>query len=180
MSAAIATPLWHVPASSSDGCAVVGASRRQWCLRRNCVLTPAQLGAAYLGLCVLSLLIAAGFAWQGAPMVLGFAGIELLAVGVALLVHGRHVGDGDTVTLDGRTLRVEQRMGAQAHCTEFPIDWLSVAHTRDAGALIELAGRGRRVHVGRFLRAPQRAQFAQELRLALQAARASTPSAHPV
>jgi len=52
----------------------------EWSLRRNCSVTPAQLGALYASLCVVSLGVA-GFFWsQGATLVLPFAALELLAV----------------------------------------------------------------------------------------------------
>ncbi len=50
----------------------------QWLLRRNCSITPGQLGAVYGSLCVVSLLIGGFFLVQGAPLVLAFAGLELL------------------------------------------------------------------------------------------------------
>ena len=64
-----------------------------WRLRRNCSVTPSQLIAFYLMLCTVSLVIGGFFWYQGAPFVLGFAGLELLAVGVAFLVYARHATD---------------------------------------------------------------------------------------
>ena len=61
-----------------------------WHLRRNCSVTPRQLGGIYAGLCLVSLGIAIGFWWLGAKLVLGFAGLELLAVGAAFLAYARH------------------------------------------------------------------------------------------
>ena len=64
----------------------VSGQNIDWMLKRNCSVTPAQLAWMYGALCVVSLAIG-GFFWSlGAWFVLGFAGIELLAVGIALLV----------------------------------------------------------------------------------------------
>jgi uncharacterized membrane protein len=52
-----------------------------WHMRRNCALSPKQLLACYAVLCALSLAIGGLFAWIGFPVIVGFAAVELLAVG---------------------------------------------------------------------------------------------------
>jgi uncharacterized membrane protein len=175
MSASFASPSWYVPAPSgawrfgrvlqSPG-QVQGV---QWVLRRNCSLTPAQLGGFYLSMCVVSLGIAAGFAFNGAPVVLCFAGIELVLLAVALLVYARHAGDSDMLTLTGQSLTVEQSCGTTCTTVRFRTPWLSVEPVNGDGSLIELAGQGQAVRIGRFLRPDARADFARELRGALRA-----------
>jgi len=140
----------------------------QWVLKPNCSITPRQLGAVYLSLCVLALAISAGFWWQGARLITAFAGVELLAVGCALLVYARHAGDREVLVLAGRSLAVEQRCGRRVECADFAADWLSVEPAAGQGSLVELSARGRTLRVGRFLRPDQRGAFAQELRRALR------------
>jgi uncharacterized membrane protein len=140
----------------------------QWLQKRNCSITPRQMGLAFGLLCSVSLLIAVVFFLQGAPFVLAFAGAELLAVGAALVVFARHAGDRETLTLVGRLLRVEQRIGSRVEKTEFVADWLSVEPAAGQGSLIELSGRGKHLRVGRFLHPDFRAAFARELRQALR------------
>jgi uncharacterized membrane protein len=149
----------------------------QWRLLRNCSIAPRQLGAVYAALCGVSLAIAAGFFTQGAPLVLAFAGIELLAVGIALLAFARHAADHETLTLLGRSLQVEQCRGNRVARTDFAADWLTVEPAAGQGSLVELSGRGQCVRVGRFLRPELRGAFARELRLALR--RAPVPAAPP-
>lgn len=60
-----------------------------WMLKRNCSVTPSQLGWAYGALCVTSLGIGAWFWAMGARFVLGFAWIELMAVGLAFFAYAR-------------------------------------------------------------------------------------------
>jgi uncharacterized membrane protein len=141
----------------------------QWVLRRNCSLTPGQLGGFYLSMCMVSLVIATGFALNGAPVVLWFAGIELMLLAAALLVYARHAADADTVTLTGQELMVEQSCGNACTATRFRTPWLSVEPVHGDGSLIELAGQGQTVHIGRFLRPEARAEFSRELREALRA-----------
>ena len=103
MPASIASATW--PAHAAPGAWRFGrpvqlpgqSGAMQWVLRRNCSITPGQLGGFYLSMCVVSLLIALGFAWHGAPVVLYFAGIELLVLAAALLVYARHATDADTI-----------------------------------------------------------------------------------
>lgn len=174
MFASTAQPPWAASASGAVwrfGRAVQaegGTGGVQWVLRRNCSLTPSQLGGFYLSICAVSLIIALGFAWNGAPVVLWFAGIELALLAVALLVYARHAGDSDTVTLCGQTLTVEQSFGAQTTSSRFRSPWVSVEPLHGDGSLVELSGHGQVVRVGRFLRPEARSDFARELRSALR------------
>lgn len=140
----------------------------QWLLKRNCSLSPQQLAHAYLSLCAVSALIAAFFFWHGAPYVAAFAGLELLAVGLAMLVFARHAGDRETLTLVGRSLMVEQCVGPRVARTHLPADWLTVEPAAGQGSLVEISGRGQTVRVGRHLRPEWRGAFAQELRQTLR------------
>lgn len=137
-----------------------------WVLRRNCSLTPRQLGVFYLSLCAVSLGIGGFFAMQGAAFVLGFAGVEVVAVGVALLVYARHALDRETLTLRAHGFEVERRHGARTEVVEIDLDRLSVAIS--PGGLIQLSGGDRPIEVGRFLRGDLRAGLAAEIRRAVR------------
>jgi uncharacterized membrane protein len=185
MTASLATPSWTPAAGAAPVSGwrfgrevwVDAASGRrpalQWVLKRNCSITPRQLGAVYLSLCLLALAISAGFWWQGARVVTAFASVELLCVGIALLVYARHAGDGEVLTLAGRSLAVEHNHGGQVAHADFQAEWLAVEPVAGQGSLIELSSRGQSMRVGRFLRPEVRAAFAQELRRALR--RSSSP-----
>ncbi len=140
----------------------------RWLLRRNCSLSPQQLGVVYLSLCVVSLAVGGFFLLQGAPWILFFAGLEVLALGVALLVFARHAADREELTLVGRSLQVEQRYGSQVQLTDWVADRVTVEPSGGQGSLVKLSSRGQTLHVGRFLRPELRAAFAHELRAALR------------
>lgn len=188
MPAATAVPHWPVPLPDCGDAAPLGRTCRpsgddaglQWDLRRNCSLTPRQFALVYAGLCILSLLIAVPFALQGATVVLAFAGLELLAVGAALLVFARHVRDGETLTLAGSQLRVEQVHGGRHLRSEFHAGWVAVEPRDGEGSMLELSGQGQHVLVGRFLSPHRRPQLARELRQALRAALTHPSPAHSV
>ncbi len=141
-----------------------------WRLQRNCSVTPAQLLGVYLMLCAVSVTIGVFFWVQGAAMVLAFAGLELLAVGVAFLVYARHATDGEWISLQGASLVVERETAGRRERAEFERQWVRVEPKAGEHSLIELSGRGRRMEVGRFVRPELRQVLAGEIRRALRAA----------
>lgn len=142
-------------------------------LRRNVSITPRQLMGCYALLCVVSMLVAAGFWFHGVTVVSLFTGLELLAVGAALLVFARHAGDRETITLTHRELSVVQQVGPAVELVRFRAEWVRVEPVADDGSLVELSGEGRSVQVGRHVRPEMRVALAQELRRALRLARAA-------
>jgi uncharacterized membrane protein len=184
MSTAAAPAPWPAPAAAAapawrfarlvqlPGCE---APALQWVLRRNCSITPRQLVAVYLSLCAVGLAIGAAFWVHGATYVLAFAGVELLLVGIALGVYARHATDRETVTIAERDVEVECHLGRQVERAAFRAEWVCVEPAQAQGSLVELAGQGRRMRIGRFLRPEHRAALAQELRRALRRAQAGLP-----
>ncbi|KRC04181.1 hypothetical protein ASE11_03730 [Hydrogenophaga sp. Root209] len=140
----------------------------EWTLKRNCSVTPAQLGYFYASLCILSMGVA-GFFWlQGATLVLPFAVLELVAVGAAFLVYARHATDSECIRLlDGR-LVVEWETGGRSSRCEFVCEWVRVEPLADSDRLIEVRGGGQSVQVGRFVRSDLRPRLAREIRQALR------------
>ncbi len=148
--------------------ATVSAHGVHWLLRRNCSIAPAQLGWIYLVLCVVSLVIAAGFWFQGAKLILPFAGLELVTVGVAFLVYARHATDREQISLLDRRLVVELESAGRLERVEFDRDWVRIEPSAADTSLIEVSGRGARpVQVGRFIRPELRPLLARELRMAV-------------
>ncbi len=141
-----------------------------WQLRRNCSVTPAQLGWLYLSLCVLSLGIGLFFWLQGATLVLAFAGLEITLVGLAFLAYARHATDGEWIFLQGASLVVECESAGRRERAEFARQWVRVEPKSDDHSLIELSGQGRSIEVGRFVRPELRQVLAREIRRALRSA----------
>lgn len=151
------------PGSDGRGPQVV-----QWLLKRNCSVTPVQLGWLYVSLCVVSLGIAAFFWSQGATMVLPFASLELLVVGAAFWSYARHAADGERIVLQGGQLVVELESAGRLERAEFNRQWVRVEPKAGDGSLIEVSGQGRSVKVGRHLRPELRPALAREIRHALR------------
>ncbi len=140
----------------------------RWQLRRNASLAPRQLWLCYLGICLLSLSIAAGFWAVGAFMVMPYAGAELLAVGAALLIYARHAADNESIRLAAGRLVVEYACGRHVERVEFTPAWVRIEPEHGDRSLIELSGQGRKISVGRFVRPELRRELADELRWALR------------
>ena len=141
-----------------------------WFLRRNCSVTPAQLGWLYASLCVVTLAIGTLFWFQGAKLILPFAWLELAAVGAAFWAYARHAADREHILLTGRRLVVELENGGRLQRAEFHRDWVRVEPAMDDHSLIEVSGQGRRVSGGRYVRPELRPALAREIRMALRAA----------
>lgn len=146
-----------------------GGAGVEWLLKRNCSIAPRQLLAAYGGLSVLSLGIA-GFFWShGATLVMPFAWLEILAVGAAIAVHGRHVGDRERIEWSDGRMTVELVDGTRTDRIEFVAGGVRVEPQPHARSLVRLTGRGRTVEVGRHVRPEWRPLLAKELRDVLRA-----------
>lgn len=150
--------------------ATVSGQNIHWFLKRNCSVTPAQLVWLYASLCVVSLGIGVFFWFQGAKLVLPFAGIELAAVGAAFMAYARHATDGEKISLQGGQLVVELENAGRLERSEFNRQWVRIEPRADDGSLIEVSGQGRSVAVGRFVRPELRPALAREIRMALRGA----------
>jgi len=118
------------------------AGSHEWLLRPNCALRPGQLAAVFGAVATVSLLVAAGFAWSGAWMVLPFACLEVLALGIAFAIHARHVLDYERIVLGPSGLEVETSVGARLNRQQFSLSWLRVHYAGRRRELIGLAGAG--------------------------------------
>ncbi len=157
------TPAFRFATASGQGQQAV-----QWLLKRNCSVTPAQLGWLYASLCVVSLGIA-GFFWaQGATLVMPFAWLELMVVGAAFRVYALHATDGERIVVQGGRMVVELENGGRLERAEFNREWVRVEPESGDGSLIEVSGQGRSVRVGRHVRPELRPLLAREIRHALR------------
>jgi uncharacterized membrane protein len=141
-----------------------------WILRRNCSVTPRQLGAMFVLLSVLSLAVATFFWSQGAWMVLPFSALELLAVAAAFLMYGRHAADGEHISLLNGRLVVEREEAGRLFRVEFAGRDVRVDVPADERRLVSLKEGGRTLEVGRYIRPDLRPVLARELKWALRGA----------
>lgn len=129
-----------------------------------------------------SLAIAVGFAMQGFWPVLPFAGLELLALGVALYVCTMDGHRSDVVSVDTHTVTVEKGRRAPSKTWEFNRAWTQVKLFRPRivwyPSRLVLRSGGEEVEVGDFLTEDERLRLAKQLREAIRS-NAGNP-AHPL
>ena len=147
--------------------ATVSGQNIHWFLKRNCSVTPAQLGWLYASICVVSLGIGTFFWLQGAKLIMPFAWLELAVVGVAFVVYARHATDGEKISLQDGRLVVELENAGRLERAEFQREWVRVEPKTGDHSLIEVSARGRSVEVGRYVRPELRPALAREIRMAL-------------
>jgi len=150
---------------------VASAHQQEWLLKRNCSLAPRQLAIVFASLAAVSLGIAAFFAVQGAWMVLPFACVEVLALGVAFVVYARHAADYERIVLCRDCLLVETCWAERLRREECAPAWTRVEYTGSRRELIGLVAEGRRIDVGRFVPEADRRQLARQLQLQLHGIR---------
>jgi uncharacterized membrane protein len=150
--------------------ATVSGQNIHWFLKRNCSVTPAQLGWLYVSICVVSLGIGTFFWLHGAKLILPFAWLELVVVGTAFLVYARHATDGEKISLQGGRLVVELENAGRLERAEFQREWVRIEPKTGDRSLIEVSGQGQSVEVGRYVSPDLRPALAREIRMALRGA----------
>jgi uncharacterized membrane protein len=114
--------------------------------------------------------------WIGAWPVMGFFGLDVLAVYVAFRLSYRQARAFERITVDGEALIVE-RVSAQGERREwrFPSYWVSVWFEESEGkhGTVTLRSHGRSLEIAGFLSPFEREPFANALRDALYRAKTS-------
>jgi len=120
---------------------------------------------------------AAGLAFllMGAWPVLGFFGLDILAIYWAFRVNFRRAKATEEITVTPSELRV-RRVSHRGHVVEWVLNplWVRLDQKTHAEFGIErlyLVSKGRRVSIGSFLGADEKASFAKALMAALQTAK---------
>src|ERR1019366_450556 len=132
---------------------------------------------------VISFAAGLAFLLMGAWPVLGFFGLDLLAIYWAFRVNFRRARASEEILVTPSELRV-RRVSHRGHVVEFVLNplWVQLDRKADAEFGIEkldLVSKGRRGLIASFLGPDEKASFAKALTAALQAARRG-PSYNPV
>jgi uncharacterized membrane protein len=144
-------------------------------LKRNCSISPAGLLYVFAALSAAALAIGAGFAIAGAWLILPFAGLEVLGMGVAFVLYARRAADYEKIELARGRLTVEVAEAARIARYELDARRAQVLLKKDAGygarVWLKCAVREgeEEVEIGRHLDADSRIRFAAELSRRLRA-----------
>ena len=126
-------------------------------------------------LSVVSFATGIAFLLMGAWPVFGFLGLDVLVIYWAFRVNFRRAAATEEITVTPSELRV-RRVSHRGHVSEWVLNplWVQLDQKIHAEFGIErlyLVSRGRRVSVGNFLGADEKASFAKALLAALQTAK---------
>jgi uncharacterized membrane protein len=126
-------------------------------------------------LCAVSFVAGVAFLLMGAWPVFGFFGLDLLVIYWAFRVNFRRGDASEEIIITPSELRV-RRVSHRGHVVEWVLNplWVRLDQKTHAEFGIErlyLVSRGRRVSIGNFLGADEKASFAKALLAALQAAK---------
>jgi len=155
----------------------------------SALLTPhrslSRTGFLVLMAFVSAVSFAAGLAFllMGAWPVLGFFGLDVLAIYWAFRVNFRHAEATEEIRVTPSDLWV-RRVSHRGHVVEWVLNplWVRLeqkAHAEFGIEKLYLVSKGRRISVARFLGADEKASFAKALTAALQAAKRG-PTFNPV
>src|SRR5205085_913510 len=130
-------------------------------LKRNCSISPAGLLVVFVALACVALAIGAGFAVAGLWLVLPFAGLEVLLLGTAFVLHARRAADYEKIELQSGRLMVEvaeaerrARYELEARRTRVCLE-----KAEGYGARVLLRGAHEELEIGRHLDAESRVRF---------------------
>jgi uncharacterized membrane protein len=132
---------------------------------------------------VVSFTAGVAFLLMGAWPVFGFFGLDVLAIYWAFRINFRDAKASEEIRMTPSELHV-RRISHRGHVVEFTFNplWVQLDRKIHAEFGIErlyLVSRGRRIAIGSFLGAEEKASFANALTAALQAARRG-PTHNPV
>jgi len=136
---------------------------------------------AFVG--VVSFAAGLAFLLMGAWPVLGFFGLDVLAIYWAFRINFRRAKASEEIMVTPSELRV-RRISHRGHVMEFVLNplWVQLdrkSHPEYGIEKLYLVSRGRRVAIGSFLSPDEKASFANALMAALQAARRG-PTYNPI
>ena len=125
-------------------------------------MSPAGLAKVFAALAALVLAICVGFAAAGAWLVLPFAGLEVLLLGAAFVLHARHAADYERIELQSGRLEVEVTEADRVARYQLQNARVSMEEGR-----VVLRDAKEAIEIGRHIGAEARAELVAELEKAL-------------
>lgn len=129
-------------------------------LHPNCSLTPRAAVLFYSSIVAISLCVAIGFASLGLWPVLPFAGLEMLAVGLALAVSIKQGHCREVICVDEEQVRITKQGGRGDQNVAFPRYWtrIQMRHSAFRGhpSRLLIGSQGKFCEVGAFLTEEER------------------------
>ncbi len=146
---------------------------RRFLIRPNCSVQWRDVVRFYAGIAVVSVGIAAGFAFKGAWLVLPFTGLEMLVLGAAFYVVSRRSADWQEVAIEGDSVLVTNSSAQrQGSALSFQRAWVRVeledAMVKGHPSRLIMGSHGRHVEIGSCLNEKEKQALVVQLRRAVQ------------
>ena len=138
---------------------------------RNLSWNKTKLVFLFLALCLTT--VACYFLSLGAWLVVPFAGLELLVIGLGLYMQCCHAHQQQIIQIDANTISIgNSREAGRQTC--FPKAWLKIIQTRDLKgwypSRLLIGAHGKFMEIGKYLIESERETLADNLRCAIQGA----------
>ena len=144
-----------------------GEAKTSFVITPNRAMPWHQLVWIYSIFAAFTLGIATGFFIKGLVLILPFAGLEILALGVVLYVSAWRGGVREVITITEDKVRVESGRSAPEYSHEFDLAWVQVVLERPwhnwYPSNLFLRSHGQQVQIGCFLNEEERQGLANEL-----------------
>lgn len=151
-------------------------------IRPNRSLPVSGIVLLFVGASAWALVVGAGFALAGASLILPFALLQALLVGLLCRSFYRHIDDCELITIEPDRVCVMKRQGTAVVRHEFPRHWVRL-RLEAAGAggrtRLCLGSHGRFVAVADEIGEAERAELARELQRLLRAPSATAAAPGP-
>lgn len=148
------------------------ASPRRFLIRPNCSLPWRDVVRFYLGMLLVSFSIAIAFALKGAWLILPFAGLEMLALGVALYIVARRATNWQEISINDDRINIVDYDSGREEVRSFQRAWAQVIHEGAAikghPSRLSIRSHGRSVEVGRCLNEDEKTYLAEQLHRAVR------------
>lgn len=132
--------------------------------RRNCSISPKGLIGFFAGIAAVSIVISLVFYALGAWMILPFAGLEILALGMAFVGYARHAVDCERICVGHDRIRVEVCDGDVVSAQEFEQRLTRlVVKQAPMRTSLALCVQGQEIEIGKHLALEERQQLASAL-----------------
>lgn len=148
-------------------CRAIDMGLKRWEMRRNCALTPGQLFKFYIALVCLSLIVATGFFFAGAWVVLIFTTLELGVVTVVFIIYCKHAIDSETIEIEDKRLLVKKFIGSKETSYEFNVQWAKIEAPIKGSKTFNISQANVRVELGQFIRYEQQLILIAQVRSCL-------------
>ncbi len=143
-------------------------SPRRFLIRPNCSLPWRGVVRFYCGILVLSFGIAIAFALMGAWLILPFAGLEMLVLGIALYTVARRNTRWQQISIGRDSVDVVEEVYGRQQRQSFQRAWAQVvhrrAHIKGYPSRLFIRSHGRAVEVGACLNEYEKKTLAYELK----------------